>query len=77
MQCCQTPFMMENVDFFGACLDPELSSLLSKLPTAPKTYTENLPAARVRFNTLFTEGFRSVQRAQLPPGVYSLFTYFC
>ncbi|OJT10984.1 AB hydrolase superfamily protein B1A11.02 [Trametes pubescens] len=58
---------MEDDGFFSACPDPELSSILSKHPAAPKTYTEDLPAARVRFNTIFTEIFHSVQRAQLPP----------
>ncbi|KAI0644088.1 Alpha/Beta hydrolase protein [Trametes meyenii] len=48
------------------CPDPDLASKLSKLPPAPATYTEDIEAARVRFDTIFTEIYRSVQRENLP-----------
>lgn len=62
---------MADDGFFSACPDPELASLLSKLPDAPKIYTDDLPSGRIRFNTVFTEIYRSVQRKQLPSGMCS------
>ncbi|KAH9846781.1 Alpha/Beta hydrolase protein [Lenzites betulinus] len=57
---------MADDGFFSACPDPELASLLSKLPEAPKIHTDDLPSGRIWFNTVFTEIYRSIQRKQLP-----------